>query len=167
MDIINKLLDSINRMESKVQKNQAIINIFETNVLGNIIGKNPNYSKAISKRMIAQKQDRILSMIDSEKLIEEILYKYNRYFSPDIIEKYLKKIENKETRLEVLKKLVNEKSVNEIINLIRNTEISKIYCNEEVLNEELRENLKKSIYKIHKNICKNLEKAYLIKIEMN
>lgn len=143
MDIINKLLDSINRMESKVQKNQAIINIFETNVLGNIIGKNPNYSKAISKRMIAQKQDRILSMIDSEKLIEEILYKYNRYFSPDIIEKYLKKIENKETRLEVLKKLVNEKSVNEIINLIRNTEISKIYCNEEVLNEELREKSKK------------------------
>lgn len=142
MDIINKLLDSISRITSKEQKSQAIINIFETNVLENIIGNNPNYSQAIKAKKIAQKQERILSIIDSDQLIEKILCKYSKGVSPDIIEKYLNKIEDKKTKLKVLKELAKSQSVDEIIDLITNTQIRKKYCNEEILNEVLREKSK-------------------------
>ena len=154
MDILNRLLTSIERIPNQEQKNQAILNIFETNAFKNMIDKDNKVIPALKNRMIAEKQRIVLKMIDSQELIEEILYRYNKDFRPDVFEEYFKQIDDNSKKLKILRKAIEEKSVDEIIELIRNTGLSKRYCNEEIFNNALRE---KSRYEYLQNPQKYLQ----------
>lgn len=131
----------IGNLKDKEQRNNAIKNIFATRAFEND-AKDIEDNDKMRKNYIGEMQESILKMIDNQDFLVQIISDYNSSLTTETIGNYLLKVEDSKIRNELLKKAIKERTADEVIEVIIESDLSKYYESEKILNESLREKSK-------------------------